>query len=600
MTLPTTTTRPILRGAFTALVTPFTADGDLDEAAFRRLVRWQVLAGIDGLVPCGTTGESPTLTTDERERLIAATVEVVAERPSRDRVRVIAGHRHERHRGDDRGHAPGRRSSARTPPWSSRRTTTGPTAGCSRRTSAPIADEGDLPIVVYNVPSRTGTNVDADTFLRLAEHPRVIAVKEASGNLEQIAPDLPRPAARRRGPRRRRRLDPADPGDGRRRRRVGGVQRDPGRARRAVRGGPRRRLGRGPPDPRALAAAVPGQLPRRPEPGAGEGGARRDGPARDRRRPGAAPAARAGRGRRDGRHAPVARAGRAGRRPVRAARRRRGRRSHDRPRPRPRARPPPTRRSTRRRSSTTSRPAVSGPPSPTRRRPAAGGSGPTSRPRSSPASRTGRRSTSAAGPLLFRDRAAVPPRDDLAGGPWRIVPGGTAVRRGAHLARRRRRHAAVVRQRRRVGRRGDDGRLARPRRVVRPDRGARPSRGGRDHRWRPRAAGRAAGHRRGRRVRRRRQRAARGRPRRAGRGHRCRGDADRHVAAVRPRPRPGPRGDDRGAARRAGRCRRRARAHGPFAARSRRSTACPSRSALLVKDRDAGTSARVALEEALR
>ena len=69
-------THPTLRGAFTALVTPFTPDGSLDEAAFRRLVRWQILAGIDGLVPCGTTGESPTLSTDERERLIGATVEV--------------------------------------------------------------------------------------------------------------------------------------------------------------------------------------------------------------------------------------------------------------------------------------------------------------------------------------------------------------------------------------------------------------------------------------------------------------------------------------------------------------------------------------------
>ena len=59
-------TRPMLRGAFTALVTPFTADGAVDEAAFRRLVRWQVLAGIDGLVPCGTTGESPTLSPGER------------------------------------------------------------------------------------------------------------------------------------------------------------------------------------------------------------------------------------------------------------------------------------------------------------------------------------------------------------------------------------------------------------------------------------------------------------------------------------------------------------------------------------------------------
>ena len=80
-----------------------------------------------------------------------------------------------------------------------------------------------------------------------------------------------------------------------------------------------------------------------------------------------------------------------------------------------------------------------------------------------------------AGPLTFRDRAAVPPRD-LTGGPWRIVPGGTAVRRGAHLARRRRRHAAELRQCRRVGRRGHHGRFARARRQLRPDRGAGPPR----------------------------------------------------------------------------------------------------------------------------
>ena len=83
--------RPALRGAFTALVTPFTPDGALDEDAFRRLVSWQVLSGIDGLVPCGTTGESPTLSPAERERLIAITVEVATARASRRRVTVVAG-----------------------------------------------------------------------------------------------------------------------------------------------------------------------------------------------------------------------------------------------------------------------------------------------------------------------------------------------------------------------------------------------------------------------------------------------------------------------------------------------------------------------------
>ncbi len=177
---------PTLRGAFTALVTPFTADGTLDEAAFRRLVRWQVLAGIDGLVPCGTTGEAPTLSPDERDRLIAATVEVVAERPSRGRVRVIAGtgtnDTAATIRATRRAAELGADAALVVAPYYNR-----PDARMLDAHFRAVADEGDLPIVVYNVPSRTGTNVDADTFLRLADHPRVIAVKEASGNLEQIA-----------------------------------------------------------------------------------------------------------------------------------------------------------------------------------------------------------------------------------------------------------------------------------------------------------------------------------------------------------------------------------------------------------------------------
>src|SRR6266508_204650 len=131
--------RPLLRGALTALVTPFTETGDVDEAAFRQLVRWQILAGIDGLVPCGTTGESPTLSADERDRLIAITVETVSERPSRARLTVVAG------------------------------TGTNDTMATIRATR------------------RAATNVSADTFLPRAEHPRIVAVKEASGNLDQIA-----------------------------------------------------------------------------------------------------------------------------------------------------------------------------------------------------------------------------------------------------------------------------------------------------------------------------------------------------------------------------------------------------------------------------
>jgi 4-hydroxy-tetrahydrodipicolinate synthase len=177
---------PALRGALTALVTPFDEDGTVDEESFRRLVRWQLLAGIDGLVPCGTTGESPTLSVAEREHVIRMTVETVAERPEPRRIPVVAG--------------TGTNDTASTVTATRRAAEIGADAALvvapyynrpnSRMLFAhftAVADDGDLPIVVYNVPSRTGTNVDADTFLRLAEHPRVVAVKEASGNLEQIA-----------------------------------------------------------------------------------------------------------------------------------------------------------------------------------------------------------------------------------------------------------------------------------------------------------------------------------------------------------------------------------------------------------------------------
>ena len=185
-TRPIPTARPTLRGALTALVTPLAADGSIDEAALRRLVRWQVLAGIDGLVPVGTTGEAPTLTPAERDRVIAITVETVAERASRARVPVVAG--------------TGTNDTAATIAATRRAAELGADAALvvapyynrpdGRMLEAhfrAIADDGDLPIVVYNVPSRTGTNVPADVFLRLAEHPRVIAIKEASANLEQIA-----------------------------------------------------------------------------------------------------------------------------------------------------------------------------------------------------------------------------------------------------------------------------------------------------------------------------------------------------------------------------------------------------------------------------
>lgn len=174
-----------LRGAFTALVSPFHRDGTLDETAFRELVSWQVLAGIDGLVPCGTTGESPTLTEHERDTLIGIAVEAAATGRAGGRVTVLAG--------------TGTNDTAATIAATRRAAAIGADAALvvtpyynrpdQRMLEAhyrAIADDGALPVVVYNVPSRTGTNVEATTTMRLAEHPRIVGIKEASANLDQI------------------------------------------------------------------------------------------------------------------------------------------------------------------------------------------------------------------------------------------------------------------------------------------------------------------------------------------------------------------------------------------------------------------------------
>jgi len=174
------------RGAMTALITPFTSTGAIDEDAFRSLVRRQIAAGIHGLVACGTTGETPTLSHDEDEWVIATTLEIASERSSGPRVRVVAG--------------TGSNSTA-TAIHSTRRAAelgvdaalvvapyyNKPDQRMLESHFRAVADEGDLPIIVYNVPGRTGVNVDASTLLRLAEHPRIVAVKEASANMDQIA-----------------------------------------------------------------------------------------------------------------------------------------------------------------------------------------------------------------------------------------------------------------------------------------------------------------------------------------------------------------------------------------------------------------------------
>jgi 4-hydroxy-tetrahydrodipicolinate synthase len=174
------------RGAFTALVTPFTPTGAIDEAAFKSLVRRQIDSGIHGLVACATTGETPTLSHEEDEWVIATTLEIASERPSRARVRVIAG------TGSNstatainstrRAARIGADAALVVAPYYNR-----PDQRMLETHFRAVADEGGLPVIVYNVPSRTGVNVEASTLLRLAEHPQIVAVKEASGNLDQIA-----------------------------------------------------------------------------------------------------------------------------------------------------------------------------------------------------------------------------------------------------------------------------------------------------------------------------------------------------------------------------------------------------------------------------
>jgi 4-hydroxy-tetrahydrodipicolinate synthase len=174
--------RPVAwKGCGTALVTPFDERGRIDFGALERLVDWQITAGIDFIVPCGTTGESATLSGDERKAVTAAVVTAAG-----GRVPVIAG--------------AGGNHTAKAVFWARDAEAVGadgilsvspmynkPTAeGLFRHYSA-IADATALPILVYNVPGRTGADLDVETILRLAEIPKVAGLKEASGNFGKIA-----------------------------------------------------------------------------------------------------------------------------------------------------------------------------------------------------------------------------------------------------------------------------------------------------------------------------------------------------------------------------------------------------------------------------
>ncbi len=170
----------MFRGCFTALVTPF-KDGRLDEEAFRRLIEFQIENGVDGIVPCGTTGESATLSYEEHGMVIDMAVEVAA-----GRIKVIAGTgsnstsetimltEHARRAGAD--------AALLITPYYNKPTQAGLYEHYKR-----VAEETDIPLVLYNVPSRTGVNLLPETVARLSETDNIVGIKEATGDLRQVS-----------------------------------------------------------------------------------------------------------------------------------------------------------------------------------------------------------------------------------------------------------------------------------------------------------------------------------------------------------------------------------------------------------------------------
>ena len=171
-----------LRGCGTALVTPFSQDGAVDENALRNLVGWQVDSGIDFLVSCGTTGETPTLTHDEWLRVIDITIEVVA-----GRLPIVAGATSNSTqeavaKAKEVAARPGVNAILTASPYYNK-----PTQEGQYRHFRAIAEAVDKPLILYNVPGRTGANLEPATLARLADVPNIAGVKEASGNMTQIA-----------------------------------------------------------------------------------------------------------------------------------------------------------------------------------------------------------------------------------------------------------------------------------------------------------------------------------------------------------------------------------------------------------------------------
>lgn len=169
------------QGALTAMVTPFTSDGKVDFDRLRKNARWQIQQGIDGLVPVGTTGESPTLSHEEHRQVIQCVVETA--RTSKRRIAVVPGagsNATSEALGLTRfAHSVGADAVLSVVPYYNK-----PTQEGLYRHFMTLADQGDINIVLYNIPGRCGTALTAATIARLAKHPRIVGVKEATGSLD--------------------------------------------------------------------------------------------------------------------------------------------------------------------------------------------------------------------------------------------------------------------------------------------------------------------------------------------------------------------------------------------------------------------------------
>ena len=170
----------IFRGIATALITPFTSSGAVDYEAYGRLIDWQIESGIDALVTCGTSGEGPTLTDEEHREVVRFCIDRAA-----GRVPVIAGTG-----SNDTAYAveltqfacaAGADAMLVVTPYYNKATQEG-----LYRSFTAIADASTKPLILYNVPSRTGCNIQPATYARLAEHENIRAIKEANGNISSV------------------------------------------------------------------------------------------------------------------------------------------------------------------------------------------------------------------------------------------------------------------------------------------------------------------------------------------------------------------------------------------------------------------------------